>query len=59
MKVAVENFAQMKGSNKILMLGAMMELGAGSKAEHRQLVEQIHRHTWKEVVLVGQDFNNL
>lgn len=59
MKVAVENFAQMKGSNKILMLGAMMELGAGSKAEHRQLVEQIHRHTWKEVVLVGQDFNNI
>jgi UDP-N-acetylmuramoyl-tripeptide--D-alanyl-D-alanine ligase len=59
MTAAIENFAKMQGSNKIVMLGAMMELGADSKAEHQKLVEQIHQHNWAEVVLVGNDFKNI
>lgn len=56
MKVAVENFAAMQGDNKILMLGAMMELGDESEYEHSQLVELIQGYSWKAVVLVGQGF---
>jgi UDP-N-acetylmuramoyl-tripeptide--D-alanyl-D-alanine ligase len=59
MKVAIENFAQLPGSAKILMLGAMMELGETSVAEHQALLNQIQQYPWEEVVLVGGDFSNL
>jgi UDP-N-acetylmuramoyl-tripeptide--D-alanyl-D-alanine ligase len=56
MKVAIENFARIHGDNKILVLGAMAELGAGSLQEHRTLVEEIGKYPWKDVLLVGGDF---
>ena len=59
MKVAIENFAQLPGSAKILMLGAMMELGETSVAEHQALLNLIQQYPWEEVVLVGGDFSNL
>lgn len=59
MKVAVENFAQLPGSSKILMLGAMMELGDTSIAEHQALLQLIEQYTWEAVVLVGGDFAKL
>jgi UDP-N-acetylmuramoyl-tripeptide--D-alanyl-D-alanine ligase len=59
MKVAVENFAQLPGSSKILMLGAMMELGDTSIAEHQALLQLIEQYPWEAVVLVGGDFAKL
>ena len=59
MKVAIENFAQLPGSAKILMLGAMMELGETSVGEHQALLNLIEQYHWEEVVLVGGDFSNL
>jgi UDP-N-acetylmuramoyl-tripeptide--D-alanyl-D-alanine ligase len=56
MKAAIENFARAEGTSKILILGAMAELGAESLNEHRAIVEEIKKHNWKEVVLVGGDF---
>lgn len=56
MKAAVENFANMEGTGKILILGAMMELGNESVDEHQQLIDLINKHVWKQVVLVGGDF---
>lgn len=56
MKAAIENFAQMPAPNKILMLGAMAELGTESIAEHKKIVELIKQHPWKAVVLTGADF---
>jgi UDP-N-acetylmuramoyl-tripeptide--D-alanyl-D-alanine ligase len=56
MKLAIENFAKTQAVNKILVLGAMAELGAESLEEHQQLVEEIKKHQWKEVLLVGGDF---
>jgi UDP-N-acetylmuramoyl-tripeptide--D-alanyl-D-alanine ligase len=38
------------------MLGAMMELGDESVAEHERLVDLIGRYSWDKVVLVGGDF---
>ena len=34
----------------------MMELGAESVAEHQQIIQQIGKNKWKDVVLVGGDF---
>jgi UDP-N-acetylmuramoyl-tripeptide--D-alanyl-D-alanine ligase len=59
MKAAIENFASMEGDEKILLLGAMMELGNESIAEHLSIVNLIDQYRWKAVVLVGGDFNNI
>jgi UDP-N-acetylmuramoyl-tripeptide--D-alanyl-D-alanine ligase len=59
MKAAIENFAKAEGGNKVLVLGAMAELGEESLAEHQQLVDEISRHQWQHVLLVGRDFLEL
>jgi UDP-N-acetylmuramoyl-tripeptide--D-alanyl-D-alanine ligase len=59
MKAAIENFVKMEGSDKVLILGGMMELGSESLTEHQALVDLIARYTWKEVVLVGGDFSKI
>jgi len=59
MKPAIENFAGLHAENKILMLGAMAELGEQSLQEHKAVVDLIGRYPWKEVVLVGGDFLRL
>jgi len=56
MKVAIENFAKLAGDIKIVMLGAMMELGDHSSAEHLALLELIASYSFTHVVLVGDDF---
>jgi len=56
MKVAIENFGKLAGDNKIVMLGAMMELGDHSNAEHLALLQLIASYSFTNVVLVGDDF---
>jgi UDP-N-acetylmuramoyl-tripeptide--D-alanyl-D-alanine ligase len=56
MKPAIENFAKLHGDNKILVLGAMAELGEESIKEHQAIADLISQYSWKEVVLVGGDF---
>jgi UDP-N-acetylmuramoyl-tripeptide--D-alanyl-D-alanine ligase len=58
MKAAIDNFAQMQGANKILMLGSMMELGKDSEKEHEEIIKIIDGYTWGLVVLVGANFKN-
>jgi UDP-N-acetylmuramoyl-tripeptide--D-alanyl-D-alanine ligase len=59
MKAAIENFAKFPSTNKVLMLGGMMELGEESIAEHAGIVTQIKQHSWLNVVLVGGDFGKI
>ncbi|HSU29200.1 MAG TPA: UDP-N-acetylmuramoyl-tripeptide--D-alanyl-D-alanine ligase [Chitinophagaceae bacterium] len=59
MQLAIQNFEKMQQQNKVLMLGAMAELGKDSIDEHKRIVEQIGNSKWKAVVLVGGDFLNL
>jgi UDP-N-acetylmuramoyl-tripeptide--D-alanyl-D-alanine ligase len=56
MKLAIENFAHIHADNKVLMLGAMAELGDESMLEHMDIIELINKNSWKHVVLVGGDF---
>jgi len=58
MKLAIENFSKMPG-DKVLILGSMAELGNESEKEHAALVKQIGDHQWKEVVLVGNEFEKV
>lgn len=56
MRLAIENLARLQADNKVLMLGAMAELGEESIQEHQGIIDLIGRHQWKAVVLVGGDF---
>jgi len=69
MRAAIENFARLvpagtsaspePTNNKVLILGAMAELGKESLSEHQGIVDLIGQYPWKEVVLVGGDFQKL
>jgi UDP-N-acetylmuramoyl-tripeptide--D-alanyl-D-alanine ligase len=59
MRAAIENIAAMQNSNKILLLGGMMELGTESIAEHTAIINLINLYQWKAVVLVGGDFKKI
>jgi len=59
MKVAIDNFANMKGGKKILLLGSMMELGSESEKEHAEIISLIDQHKWYAVVLVGNNFKEI
>ena len=56
MKLAIENFANLSAENKILVLGAMAELGSESLNEHNSIIQLINKYSWKKVALVGGDF---
>jgi UDP-N-acetylmuramoyl-tripeptide--D-alanyl-D-alanine ligase len=59
MKAAIENFAAMAGTKKIVILGAMMELGKDSIAEHKAIVDLLLKYNWDKIVLTGKDYQNL
>ena len=59
MKAAIENFAQMEGENKIVILGGMMELGEESIKEHKTLIQMLSNYKWNKVVVTGKDFTAL
>jgi UDP-N-acetylmuramoyl-tripeptide--D-alanyl-D-alanine ligase len=56
MKAAIENFASAQGNKKILVLGAMAELGSDSIKEHQAILDEIKKYQWQDVILVGGDF---
>jgi UDP-N-acetylmuramoyl-tripeptide--D-alanyl-D-alanine ligase len=68
MRAAIENFARLPVGtavatgtfdHKVLILGAMAELGPESLNEHRAIVDLIGQYPWRQVVLVGGDFLKL
>ena len=46
-------------TSKVLILGAMAELGPESLAEHQAIIDLIGQYPWQQVVLVGGDFRKL
>jgi UDP-N-acetylmuramoyl-tripeptide--D-alanyl-D-alanine ligase len=56
MRLAIENFAKLQADNKVLMLGAMAELGTESLNEHKAIIDLIKENKWQYVALVGGDF---
>lgn len=56
MRLAIENFARLHATDKVLMLGGMMELGDESIQEHVSIIDLIQQYPWKAVALVGGDF---
>lgn len=56
MKAAIENFMNLKGSSKMIILGDMFELGKESLEEHKNIVLLLGNQPDIEVFFVGNDF---
>ncbi len=56
MLAAIENFQSGDYSNKIIVLGDMMELGKDSLKEHQEIINHLQAIGFKDVYLVGENF---
>ncbi len=56
MQKALENFKNIDGNKKALILGGMKELGEESESEHRELVKKILELDADIIVLTGPEF---
>lgn len=59
MQHAITNFSNLSFSNKVLILGDMLELGEETIIEHQALINQIQQHGFNEVYLIGKTFNKI
>lgn len=56
MKVAIENFLNLDGKSKMMILGDMFELGTESLQEHKNIISLVKDKPDVEVLFVGNDF---
>ncbi|RDY60633.1 UDP-N-acetylmuramoyl-tripeptide--D-alanyl-D-alanine ligase [Flagellimonas nanhaiensis] len=57
MQVALENFKEMEGDEKSLILGDMFELGSEAAQEHQRIADLAKGLEFQEVFLVGENFH--
>lgn len=56
MKAAIENFAALNATNKLLIIGDMFELGDYAGEEHKKIIDLISEKKINEVILIGPEF---
>ncbi len=56
MKASIKSFDAVEGSDKILVLGDMLELGEESIRYHQEIVDLISNSRWKKIYLIGDNF---
>lgn len=56
---ALENFAKIQATNKIIILGDMLELGQYSEAGHREIIDQLSSINTALVYLVGPNYQSV
>jgi UDP-N-acetylmuramoyl-tripeptide--D-alanyl-D-alanine ligase len=59
MNASIENFIQIKGENKLAIIGDMLELGKDAAEEHKKIVELLLDSGINKVVLIGKNFYSL
>jgi len=56
MKLSIDSFYKMHGSNKVLVLGDMLELGEFAEFEHRQIIDLTKTLGFQNSIFVGENF---
>lgn len=59
MKLALENLANLDAPNKVVLLGAMKEMGTELQKEHQTLVDLAMALNLSQVYLVGAEYNQV
>lgn len=57
MKVALENFGNLKAAHKIIFIGDMFELGKSAEEEHQIIADLVTKMNIKSSYLVGKNFS--
>ncbi len=57
MKLAIDNFMELKADPKLLILGDMLELGAESKNLHQEIINHIAKYEPKKLIFIGLEFS--
>ena len=58
MRVAIDNFTEMPGHHKVLILGEMLELGQATSDAHREIVRLAAEGCFDRVFLIGNNFEH-
>lgn len=58
MRAAIENIFEMKATDKMLVLGDMLELGAESAQEHKAIIELATQKGFSNVCFIGERFKS-
>jgi UDP-N-acetylmuramoyl-tripeptide--D-alanyl-D-alanine ligase len=58
MQVAIENLAVHNHQAKLAILGEMLELGAASAREHKNILDLLNKDSVHEVICIGANFKN-
>lgn len=56
---AIDAFQKLDASNKILVLGEMLELGDYAEDEHRKILDQVADSNWGAVLLMGRSYKEV
>lgn len=57
MEAAIKHFSQLDATNKMLILGDMLELGVESEREHKEIIQLLSKLGLEKVLLVGPAFS--
>ncbi len=58
MQTSIKNFLSLDSSNKILILGDMLELGSDSQSEHQRIADLLKDKKVKLAFIVGENFES-
>lgn len=58
MRAALENFRQMEAANKVVIMGDMLELGADSQKEHKEILDIARGINIRYFFFVGSEFRS-
>ncbi len=56
---SVINFLSLKITNRIIILGDMLELGNDSIKEHKKIIELLEKESIEHVIVVGEIYNSI
>ncbi len=59
MNLAIDDFRRSSGTNGLLILGDMLELGDTTIGEHKKLLAKLKEHGINDVILVGSVFSEV
>lgn len=58
MRVAINNFTEMPGNHKILILGEMLELGQATSKAHQEIIQLALKGHFDQIFLIGNNFEH-
>ena len=59
MEYAINSFLKLEATNKVVILGDMLELGNVSTEEHQHITDLLENNNIGDIVLIGKEFGKV